>query len=258
VTRTTRLLIGVVLIAAAGAAYWMLLLSPKRKDAADLETKISVVQAQVAQAQQTLAEYKGAKAKYANDYAQIVRLGKATPADDDTRSLVVQVDAAAKRSGIDFQTIDLVSGAAAPAAGSTVATASASSGTLAPGAVNEGAFAQLPFNLTFTGEYAELGNFFSRIERFVTLRGDQVEVNGRLLRIEQIELLPAADGWPFIQANVGASAYIVPKDADKTAGATATGPSGTTAAAGSTTTTSTTPTTTTPSTSTASDLPSNR
>ena len=34
----------------------------------------------------------------------VARLGKAVPADDDTRSLVVQLDAAAKRSGVDFDT----------------------------------------------------------------------------------------------------------------------------------------------------------
>jgi Tfp pilus assembly protein PilO len=255
VTRTTRILIGVVVLAAAAAAYWMMLLSPKRKDAADLQTKVSVAQAQLVQAQQTLAEYKGAKSKYAGDYAKVVQLGKAAPTDDDTRSLVVQVDAAAKRSGIGFDNIDLVSGGASTVApGSTVATTTAASNKVPPGAINNGAFATMPFSLSFTGEYGNLGTFFSRLERFVTLKGDQIEVNGRLLRIETIELTPVSDGWPYIKAAVGASAFVVPKDSDSTAGATTSGPAGSATSGSTTSTTSTTGSTTTPTTATASDL----
>src|SRR5262249_45251703 len=154
------ILIGVVLFGAAAFGYWNYVLAPKRKDAAALQTKISVAQAQVAQTRQTLAEYQKAKSKYSANYQQIVNLGKAVPGDDDTRSLVVQLDAAAKRSGVDFNNIDLVSGAGAAAApGSNVQTQTAAS-ALPPGAVNGGGYAILPFTLNFTGEYGTLGNFF--------------------------------------------------------------------------------------------------
>jgi Tfp pilus assembly protein PilO len=247
VTRTYRILIGVVVIGAATAAYWNFLLAPKRKDAAALQTKVSVAQAQLTLTKATIADYANAKSKYSANYAQIVRLGKAVPADDDTRSLVVQVDAAAKRSGVDFENIDLVSGTA-PAAGSNVATATSKVG-LPPGAVNAGSFSVMPFSLSFSGEFGTLSSFFSRIERFVSLRGDKIEVDGRLLRIDKISMTPVSDGWPFIKADISASAYVVPKAGDAAAGATAAGPAGatttpatgtTTAAPGSTTSTSTT------------------
>jgi predicted nucleic acid-binding protein len=249
VTRTYRILIGVVVIGAAAAAYWMLLLSPKRQEAADLETKVSVSQAQLAQTRTTLADYESAKSKYQANYAQLVRLGKAVPADDDTRSLVVQVDAAAKRSGVGFDNIDLVAGASAAPAGSNVATAKSTTG-LPPGAVDGGGFAVMPFSLAFVGQFGTLSNFFTRIERFVSVDGDKIAVDGRLLRIEKITLTPADTGWPNIQANIAASAYVVPNGTDAAAGATPQSPAPTTPGGPATTTGTTT---TTPPTST-SDL----
>ena len=46
----------------------------------------------------------------------VARLGKAVPADDDVRSLMVQINSAADRSGVDFRTIS-IGGAGAPTAG---------------------------------------------------------------------------------------------------------------------------------------------
>lgn len=69
----------------------------------------------------------------------------------------------------------------------------------------------------------------------MTLKDDKINVRGRLLRIESVKLTPASDGWPGLQASVGASSYIVPKTAEvaaqTTPGTIATTPSTTTAAA---------------------------
>jgi hypothetical protein len=238
------MLLGVVVIAAAAGAYWMFLLAPKRKEAADISTKVSIARAQLVQAKTTLADYAKAKSEYRDNYARYIRLGKAVPADDDTRSLMVQVDAAAKRSGIDFDNIDLVA-SGGPAAGSNVATAQSTTG-LPPGAVNAGSFSIMPFSLAFTGEFASLSNFFSRLERFVTVDGEKIAVDGRLLRVETLDLKPLDGGWPAIRANVGVTAYVVPSTPDATTGATPQGPAGagTTTTPGTSTSTSGTTTTT--------------
>jgi Tfp pilus assembly protein PilO len=238
-SRSLRLLLGVVLIAAAAGGYWKFMLAPKRAEAADLSTRISVAQAEVTQAQQTLVSYQKAKSEYRNNYAKVIRLGKAVPADDDTRSLVVQVDAAAKRSGVDFDNIDLVASGAASSS-SNVATAQTTTG-LPPGAVNGGSFAVMPFALSFTGKFNGLSRFFSRLERFVTVNGDKISVDGRLLRVEKITLQPAETGWPGIQAAVGVNAYVVPQSSDPAAGATAQTPPGVTTSTSGTTTTTASP-----------------
>ncbi len=95
----------------------------------------------------------------------------------------------------------------------------------------------MPFQFTFTGTFDTLGNFFTRLESFVTLEGDKIDVRGRLLRVESLKLEPAADGWPGLQATVGASSYIVPEATEVAAAPGTTTPSTTTAAAPSTGTT---------------------
>jgi hypothetical protein len=222
VSRSIRILLVAIVAVLVVGGYWKLALAPKRAEAQQLDQKVAVQEAQLVQTQSLIATYQGAQKDYKNNYATLARLGKAVPADDDTRSLLVQLDASAKRSGIDFDTINLNASGSAPAS-----TPGAAVG--APGSINAGAFSALPFQFTFTGTFDTLGNFFSRLESFVSLDGDKIEVRGRLLRVESLKLEPAADGWPGLQATVGASSYIVPKTAE--VATTGTTPSTTTAAA---------------------------
>jgi Tfp pilus assembly protein PilO len=235
VSRTYRIVIvGIVALVAVGG-YWKFALVPKREQAAELERKVIAAEAQLAQTQSLIATYKDAKGQYQINYSTVVRLGKAVPADDDTRSLVVQLDAAAKRSGIDFDSIDITAGGGAPTA------TAGSTATLAPGAVNLGSFAAMPFNFSFTGQFGDLSSFIARLERFVNVQGDRISVNGRLLRVDGLALRPDPDGWPGLQVDIAASSYIVPAGAGLTAGASAAATSTTT----STTTTPPTPAATT-------------
>jgi hypothetical protein len=229
VNRLTRILIAVVLGGGAVYGYWKVDVAPKRAEAAELEKQVAAQEAQLAQTQSLIETYEGARAAYEENYAKVVRLGKAIPSDDDTKSVVVQLDASAKRSDVEFDTLN-VNGSGSPASAGDI--------PLAPGAINAGAFAAMPFALSFTGDFARLGNFLARLERYVTVQGDDIRVSGRLMRVEKLELLPAAEGWPGLTAQIGASTYIVPETqavADPAAG-------GTTAAATGTTTTTTTQT----------------
>jgi Tfp pilus assembly protein PilO len=224
VSRTYRILLVAVAAVIAVGGFWKFALAPKRAQAADLATKVATQEAQLAQTQGLIKTYQGAQSAYQSNYANVVRLGKAVPSDDDTRSLVVQLDAAAKRSGVDFDNIDVSSGDAAASATTTTTTASI------PGAVNAGTYQAMPFSFSFTGDFHGLGNFLSRLERFVSLKGDTILVNGRLMRVDSISLQPADSGWPGLVAQFNASAFIVPQTA-----ATASSPS--TSASTSTSTT---------------------
>jgi Tfp pilus assembly protein PilO len=228
VSRTYRTVLVLIVAAVAVGGYWKFALAPKRQEATALEQKVIEAQAQLGQQRATIATYQDAKEQYQANRATVVRLGKAVPADDDTRSLVVQVDAAAKRSGIDFDNVDISSGTGAaatdPAAGATTA--------VTPGAVNLGSFSAMPFNFSFTGRYESLRSFISRLERFVTVDGDKISVNGRLLRVDGLSLHAAENGWPGLQADIAASSYLLPAGADQTAVApSATTPSTTTSSA---------------------------
>jgi hypothetical protein len=139
---------------------------------------------------------------------------------------MVQLDSAAGKSRVDFRTI-AVGGGSAPAPGTAK-----SSTSLPPGAVIGAAgFPTMPFSFTFGGSFFRLSDFFSRLERFVTVRNQQIGVTGRLLTLDSISLEPDQGGFPNIKAEVSATSYLVAPDQGLTAGATAQGPTATGAAA---------------------------
>jgi hypothetical protein len=235
VSRTYRILIVVVVAVLAGGGYFKFVLAPKRQEADALAVQVATKQQELAQTQALIATYKGARDDYKQNYATVVRLGKAVPTDDDTRSLLVQLDTSAKRAGVAFDTINV------SANGSTgsPATGAATPAKVTPGAINVGAFSAQPFSFSFRGDFQTLGEFFSRIDQFVTLKGDAINVRGRLMHVETIALTPGSKGWPTLVAQVKASSYIVPEAATPAAGAaaaTTTQTSTTTTAPGTTTT----------------------
>ncbi len=237
-TRTNRLLLGLVVLTAAVSAFWMLALEPKREQAAVLAEQITAKQGELDRARREVATYEKARAAYPANYATVARLGKAVPADDDVRFLMVQVDSAARRTGVDFQLIDV--GKGGPGAAATAKTDSAA---VIPGAIaNAGGFSTLPMSFAFQGSYFELSSFLTRLERFVTVSTRRIDLTGRLLLLQSISLVPDTKGFPAMRAQINASSYLVPP-AEKLAPGAAAAP--TTPATGST------PTTVTPGTTTA-------
>lgn len=237
-TKNPKLLIAIVALVAALGAYWMLVLSPKREQISKLDGKVAAAKADLQQAQATLSTYERAQDDYKTNYATVVRLGKAMPADDDVRSLLVQLDAAAKRSNVDFGRITVGGSTATP-------TQTTGAATGPPGSVSvaNGGFTAMPFKFSFTGRFADLNTFLARLERFVTVSNNKIQVTGRLLRLESLSLKADGEGFPEITAEIGASSYLVPATETETAAGTAA--TGSTTAAATPTPGSTTPTTTT-------------
>jgi Tfp pilus assembly protein PilO len=214
-TRTNRILLAVVAIAAAVSAYYFLALAPKRDEVTKLDGDIAAKQGELAQAKQTLAGYEKARAGYKANYTTLVRLGKAVPADDDVRSLMVQLQHAAAGTGVDFEKIELASGfAGGSGTASTPAEATPASGALAaaPGSVPVagGALSAMPFSFTFNGSYFDLSSFLARLEHFVTAKNAHLDATGRLLRLESVSIAPGPAGFPTMQAQIGAATYVVP------------------------------------------------
>ena len=133
------------------AVYWFLILSPKRKEAHKLSGQVTKVEqardAAVSQAN-TLEQ---AKANFASQYAEMVRLGKAIPTQVDMPSLIVQLDSAAHGTGIQFG--DIKVGARVAAAPVATTSTTPSTGTTQPPVAAGGAPAQTNF-----GKAAESAN----------------------------------------------------------------------------------------------------
>lgn len=238
-TRTNQILASVVAVALAGFAFFHFALGPKREEAARLDGDIAKKTAEIAAAKSQLASYEKARAGYKRTYTTLARLGKAVPGDDDVRSLLVQLEGAADRSGVDFEKIELASGLAG-ASGSQPATPEAAGDALAsaPGAVPvaNGVLSAMPFTFTFTGSYFELSAFLARLERFVTVNNRKLDATGRLLRLESVGITPAPAGFPQMQAQISATTYLVPP-VEAVAGAPTPPAGGTAPATESTTTT---------------------
>jgi hypothetical protein len=82
--------------------YWFLLLAPKREAAADAAKTLQTEQTRLAEAQSRASTVQAAKTNFARDYAAVVALGKAIPTSVDMPSLLVQLEQAARGTGIEF------------------------------------------------------------------------------------------------------------------------------------------------------------
>jgi len=82
----------------------------------------------------------------------------------------------------------------------------------------------MPFSFTFEGNFFRLSDFLRKLDRYVTPKGENLAVNGRLLTVDGIALTAAASGFPRITASVAATAYLVPGEQGTFGGATPEGP----------------------------------
>jgi hypothetical protein len=128
-------LIAALLPAILIAGYWFLFLSPKREEASKTGTDLAAAEKKRDEAVARAGQLTQAKQNYASDYETVVRLGKAIPPSVDMPTLLVQLDRAARGTGIDFTKIKAGSRQTAssgdPAAGGSGT--SGSSGTPASG-----------------------------------------------------------------------------------------------------------------------------
>ena len=262
-TTRDRIVIAVVAAVAFLAAYWMLLLAPKRDEAKKIGTQVTAAQQTAADSRSQLAAAQLAKRSYAKNYAMVARLGQAVPTDDSVPSLVFQVDAAARASHVDFRAVKLTGSSTAtpvattpaattttpsttsttpsttsttpttttPASSSSTASATtaapatqAATATLPPGAaVGPAGFPTMPFSLTFDGSFFHVAAFFHRLQKFVDAGGKTIKVGGRLLTLDGLSLSASRTGFPRVKAVVAATAYLIPAGEGLTTGSTTDG-----------------------------------
>jgi Tfp pilus assembly protein PilO len=242
-----RLIVAMIAVAALAGAFWMLVLSPKRQEASELSNQVS-------QARESLAQHRGevaiavqARREFPVDYQQLVVLGKAVPGDDDTPSLLIQVNRIADGAKVRFQTIKLSSGGgeAPPPAepvepgSSPVPPTEVAASTLPLGAtIGPAGLAVMPYELTFTGDFFHIADFIHGLDSLVKTNNAKVGVNGRLVTIDGFKLEAASEGgFPMLEATFTITTYLTPPSEEGvTAGETPEAPASATATPASTTT----------------------
>jgi Tfp pilus assembly protein PilO len=135
--RDRKILLALIPLAAI-IAYWFLLLAPKHQEASKIKDQLTQAEQVRDAAQQKASQLSGAKRSFAADYATVIRLGKSIPASVDMPSLLVQLDRAARGTGIKFTDVKAgdrtAAPGSAPAPAPSTGTPGGASGPTAPGA----------------------------------------------------------------------------------------------------------------------------
>ena len=168
---STKTIVAILVVAAIAVAFWLLLLGPKRKEANEVAEKVESAQATLSQTQSALAQAEAAKREFPRNYRQLVDLGKAVPAGDDTASLIVQLSGVSADAKVKFQSLQVGtetgSEASTEAASTTPAEGAAPGEPVTPteaeasllplgATIGTAGLGVMPYDLTFTG------NFFDR------------------------------------------------------------------------------------------------
>ncbi|MCW2966391.1 MAG: hypothetical protein JWM71_163 [Solirubrobacteraceae bacterium] len=205
-TGRDRLIVAVLGMLAVVAAAWFLAVAPKRQQADNLAKQVAAAQRQRDDVSRQAQGAAAARHSYDTDAAALATLGEALPTDDQTASLLYQLDAAAGRSRVQLKSITPSSGTAAAPATPAVTTTSLPAGV-----------AEVPVSLTFEGRYADFERFLRKVRSYTDVRGKRIAVRGRLLNVKSVQLtvLPSKAGQ--ISATVDASVYVVSATAPSTA-----------------------------------------
>jgi Tfp pilus assembly protein PilO len=181
-----------LLIVAAIAFF--LIVKPRMDESSSLDERISEFQAKVDVALAAQRTPGGEAIKVAD----LFRLTKAMPDTTDMSSVILELNAVATASGVDFISI----APQAPVA-------------------REGGFLAAPIKLTFEGSYYDLTDFLFRLRNLVIVRDGELESAGRLFTLDALDLHEGSLGFPQVQAAITVSAYSYsPAPAAAASGAT--------------------------------------
>ncbi len=240
--------VAVLAVAAIGAAFWMLGLSPKREEASELQKDAGQVQVSLAQHRSEITAAEEARDEFPAEYQRLVVLGKAVPGDDDTASLLVQVNRIAEDAKVRFKELELTSEggtetettetAPVSAGGAPISPTEAAAATMPLGAtVGPAGLGVMPYTLTFEGSFFKIADFINGLDSLVDTGKQEVTVDGRLLTIDGFSLQkPPKGDFPQLEVTFAVTTYLTPPGQVPAAGGAPEAPAATEATPAATTT----------------------
>jgi hypothetical protein len=255
VTKRDRYLLSVFGGLAAVVGLWLMVFSPKLGDLRQARKDVDSAKTSYETARQEAQTFAQARLDFPKAYTEMARLGKAVPTHIDEASLVYQLDHAASRAGVKFQSLTLDSDDAAAAGAATAAApppptpsgqggnqsavaatpatpasdpqalgsvpANALATASAPTGASAGAASMrvMHFSFEFEGKFFRLEDFLRGIKRLTWTREGDLIIAGRLLTIDGITF--DSDGNKVAMT---ATAYVLPASQGLFAGATPGGP----------------------------------
>lgn len=244
---TNKTVLAALVVAALAVAFWVLEIGPKRDEASKLDAKARRVEASLARHRAEIVAAEDARRDFPVEYQRLVVLGKAVPGDDETASLLVQLNQIANRAGGTFQNIKLTAGGgegeAAPAASAggegTPASPTEVAASLLPlgATIGPAGLAVMPYDVTFNGSFFQIADFIKGLDSLVKTKDNAVRVDGRLVTIDGFSLTSDPEnGFPDLQASFALTTYLTPPGQGTAAGASPQGPGGAATTPTSTTT----------------------
>jgi type II secretory pathway pseudopilin PulG len=235
--RDRLMLIGVTVLAALGAG-WLLVVSPERQQASQVEGQVQSARQQLESAQTQAAEARSAERRYATAYASVVTLGKAVPPSGEVPSLIYELDRVSNQRSVNFSAITTGTSGSAP-----TSTPLSAAGSTAASAAPAG-FTQMPFTFVFKGSFQGLAHLLGEVQGFVQREtSGGLAVNGRLLTIQSADIIvenasaatgtstattgtstAPKPGFVPLTATIAATAYVLPAGQTLAGGATPSGP----------------------------------
>lgn len=176
----------IALVAAAVLVYfvalWLLVISPKRAEAASLAEDVAIAELGLAGARIS-ANRPQAADRQASD---VLLLAKAMPSTKDQPGLVLELDRLARSTGVRLESIaprEPVLGVGGPTT--------------------------IPVVVTASGSYRQITRFLTRTRGLVRVRGGDVRATGRLFAAQAVELTESkSSGFPLLDATITLNAFV--------------------------------------------------
>ncbi|HEX4929141.1 MAG TPA: type 4a pilus biogenesis protein PilO [Gaiellaceae bacterium] len=179
-TRTLSVIAGVCILILFAAGY-MLVVSPKKAEAARLGEEVAAANTELVAAR-AAAQAQGDKQPIA--VADIFRLATAMPSSPDMPGILLELARIAEETGIHFKSITPQS------------------------AVVVGAYQSVPIDVTFDGTFYALSDFLFRLRTLVSVRRGELHAAGRLFSVETVDFSESGEGFPMLGATLKLQAYV--------------------------------------------------
>ena len=251
---TDRTILFALPLIALAIGFYLLVLSPKQKEAGELQDKIDSLNSEITLAESEISTAESARAAFSKNYADIVKLGTAVPEDDDQATLISDLNEMGANNDLDFQSFQISDDAAATEAptapaptetssstDTTTETSTTTTASTTTAAATETAAATLPigaavgpaglpitpYTLNYTGGFFDMAGLFADLDDRVKVSDDggNPVAHGRLMTVDGFAM--SADpvkGFPSVAAQIAVTTYMVPADQGIAAGATPAGP----------------------------------
>jgi len=235
ISESSKTIVAILVLAAFAVGFWILLLSPKREEVSELSSQADQLRVSLDASRLQVAEAEGAKREFPGDYRRLVVLGQAVPSNEETSSLLVEVNHIARQAKVRFEGIELESsggestevapveeapsvppptsgGAAGAPVSATVPPTEAAAALLPLGAtIGPDGLGVMPYKLSFSGSFFQIADFIAGIDSLVHGSDEQIDVTGRLVTLNGFSLTEEMGrGFPYLKASFSVTTYLTP------------------------------------------------